>query len=59
MKTREVSRKLSLNKATVANLDESQMKDVKGGEHDHITILPPYCTNWCTNFCITGIYACP
>ena len=58
MKTKEVLKKLSLNKATVANLDESQMKDVKGGEHEHMTILFPYCTDQCTNFCSEGTFGC-
>jgi natural product precursor len=31
MKAKELSKKLLLNKETVTNLDESQMKDVKGG----------------------------
>ncbi len=38
MKKRQFSKKLQLNKTTIANINESQMNDVKGG------LTGKYCT---------------
>ena len=54
MKTKKFSKKLSLNKATVADLNNSQMKTVQGGA--------PWTSigiqNKCYTMCLTGA-CCP
>ena len=61
MKAKVLSKKLTINKKTIANLISTEMKDVRGGYH--ITFAPwETCDNCmpsdnilCTYTCITGI----
>jgi len=45
MKTKTFSKKLKLNKKTVANLDVAKMKQVKGG---CVNTYPSCTVIWCT-----------
>lgn len=46
MKAKKVTKKLVLNKETLSNLDDLQMKDVKGGWNIHVPTHDP-CTTEC------------
>ena len=41
MKKKQLKKRLTINKETVANLDESQLKDVKGGQHHNLPTVAP------------------
>ena len=49
MKAKKISKKIQINKETVANLDESQLKDVKGGIHINESFVPETCQSICYN----------
>ena len=49
MKRKQLKKGLTIKKETVANLDESQLKHVKGGYP--VPIPTYYCTGVCTNWC--------
>ncbi len=38
MKTKNLQKKLELSKTTVANLENSEMKALKGGDPSHLTV---------------------
>lgn len=48
---KQLKKRLTINKETVANLDESQLKDVKGGATH--TLPTDYCTLDCTGYSCT------
>lgn len=48
MKKKTFTKRLELNKKTVANLDGSQMAEVKGGSIEFICITIPNCTQMAT-----------
>ena len=50
MKTKKFNKKLVLNKKTIVNLKNGQMKKVQGGK-----TYPP-CGSPCTEFCDTWIF---
>lgn len=56
MKVKKFSKKLSLNKSTVTHLDESRMKDVKGGYEVKLTL--EYCTLSCSCTCTYTLDGC-
>lgn len=57
MKTKRFSKRLNLNRRTIANLDRAQLRAVRGGEDSVDVCLDTLNTN-CT--CITEtLYTCP
>ena len=53
MKTKKINRKLSLNKATVVDLNKNAMNEVKGGFSIDLSCYPTacgYCSDDCTPF---------
>lgn len=52
MKSKKTSRKLVLGKATVANLEKLQMKDVQGGG------VTDTCGTVCQTMCLTNCDRC-
>ena len=48
MKSKVFSKKLSLNKKTVANLNNKEMQDIYGGE----TVEPTVCKTRCITDCV-------
>ncbi len=50
MKAKKFNKKLSLNKKTVANLNNGQMNDVLGGVHK-TTTTAPFCQFSCVDTC--------
>lgn len=55
MKTQQFNKKLTLNKATVENLNGESMKEAKGGYFN--TRFYMTCQSWCG--CQTNFYHCP
>ncbi len=67
MKKKQFSKKLQLNKTTIANINESQMNDVKGGivpttdcvteynctNEDVVCIIVPYTEDGVWGYCLT------
>lgn len=56
MKKQTLNKKLSLSKSTVANLEQAQMDDMKGGTFPTVTChIPSFCKPTCTDelsYCI-------
>jgi len=61
MKTKTFNKKLFLNKNTVANLNDSEMKGIKGGETEYpcFTERESLCNpSVCTTICFTQCELC-
>jgi natural product precursor len=50
MKTKKLSKKLTLNKATISNLNDDQLNQAKGGEI--------WTEGYCTETCNTAVTLC-
>jgi len=74
MKTRKITKKLSLNKKTVVNLDEKSMKGLRGGTGESVpysncemcvtescakTVCQSLCETDCVSLCSDIAACCP
>jgi natural product precursor len=60
MKIKKLTKKLALNKKTVANLDSREMKSLKGGvEYTVYNTNCDTCNDLSVVYCITAYYPCP
>ncbi len=54
MKTKKLTKKLTLNKRTVSTLESVAMVDVKGGYDSIVSQCPSFCAEMCASYEYSG-----